>query len=64
MQWAAAQQQPWWIAFAKRWAICFVVAVGVASLSFSSVQLAVWFVRTVVWILGAEIVDGAGLRSC
>lgn len=64
VEWAAAHQQPWWIELAKRWAICFVVAVGVAWLSVSSVQLAVLVVRTVVWMLGAEIVDGAGLRSC
>jgi len=49
-------------AFARRWAVCFLLATGITALSASTVQVAVFAARLIATAIGLPGIDGA-LRS-
>lgn len=50
------------VAFGRRWAVCFMVATGVALLSVSSVRLALFVLDSLAVLFGWPLVDGV-IRS-
>ncbi len=54
-----SQHQPLWAVFFRRWAVCFLAAVGIAWACVSSVRVAVALAGCVARLLGLESVDAA-----
>ncbi len=50
------------VAFGRRWVVCLMVAAGVALLSVSTVQLALFVLDSIAVLFGLPIVDGITRR--
>ncbi len=59
MAWIVSRAEPLWAVFVKRWAVCFITAVGIAWACVSSVHVAAAVAGYVGRLFGIEGVDGA-----